>query len=79
MAGSLDDNPPNLYGDQAIDYDFLVLGRDGGAKVYVAKGKMLDPGDIAGELRKIADHIDPPDGHPGICDCDDPLPESWLR
>jgi hypothetical protein len=54
MAGSLDDNPPKLF-EQECQY--VVLGRQL-AQVYVSKTATMSRGDIAAQLRRVADYID---------------------
>lgn len=65
MAGSLDDNPPKLYG--ANEYDFMVLGDAAGiAKVYVSRESRMSRDKIAEKLRRVADYVDG-----GNCECGD--------
>lgn len=65
MPGSLDDNPPRLFG--AGEYEFAVLcDTTGIARVYLSKSTRMSPVDVADKLRTVADWI----GR-GECGCGD--------
>ena len=55
MAGSLDDNPPNLFG--TTNYEYIVLGQTL-ARIYVSRDGVMTRTEIAAQLRRLADYID---------------------
>lgn len=66
MAGSLDDNPPQLYvGTEHTfgpdDYQYLVLSRDKApnwASIYVSSKATMTNSDIAAQLRRLANFVE---------------------
>jgi hypothetical protein len=59
MAGSLDDNPPKLFGGK--EYEYMVLSTDttdGSARIYVSKEGVMTRLEIAAQLRRLADYVD---------------------
>jgi hypothetical protein len=66
MAGSLDDNPPNLLGGTehtfgADDYQYLILSRDKGlamASIWLSKQATMTRTEIADQLRRLADFVE---------------------
>lgn len=55
MAGSLDDNPPKLFGPK--EYEYIVIG-DQPAKIYVSRDGTMSRAEIAAQLRRMADYVD---------------------
>lgn len=78
MAGSLDDNPPQLFPNAPnIAYHYLVLGHDQ-SRIYVSKESPIGRHAIATQLRRLADYLDT--GGDGDCDCgDDHIPPGQVR
>lgn len=65
MAGSLDDNPPDLLGYRTLNY--IVFGRDI-ARILVSEDSVLTREQMAQQLRDLAHYLDtmpPPE-----CDCE---------
>lgn len=58
MAGSLDDNPPDILG--RTEYQYLLLGKGitGKARMYVSKSLTMTHAEIADELRRLANWIE---------------------
>lgn len=58
MAGSLDDNPPDILGRN--EYQYLLLGKGvmGKARFYVSKSLTMSHSQIADELRRLANWIE---------------------
>jgi hypothetical protein len=55
MAGSLDDNPPKLFGGD--EYEYLVLGQDK-ARIFVSRDGVMTRRQIAAQLRRLATYIE---------------------
>lgn len=65
MAGSLDDNPPDLLGTRrtygANDYQYLILSRDKDlamASIWLSKQATMTMPEIADQLRRLADFVE---------------------
>lgn len=66
MAGSLDDNPPDLLGGREHnfgpnDYQYLVLSRDKSlamATIWLSKEASMTRTEIADQLRRLADFVE---------------------
>ena len=65
MAGSLDDNPPDLLGNRrtygANDYQYLILSRDkelAMASIWLSKQATMTLSEIADQLRRLADFVE---------------------
>jgi hypothetical protein len=59
MAGSLDDNPPKLFGGR--EYEYMVLSTattDGAARIFVSQEGVMTRQEIAAQLRRLADYVD---------------------